>query len=68
MRFYRLPVSLTLRSTNNLRQTLNKTYINFRPQPSLGIALRALHGYPNSPPLTMTVPNGTKAGKPVLFL
>ncbi|UKZ84924.1 uncharacterized protein TrAFT101_000808 [Trichoderma asperellum] len=67
MRFYRLPVSLTLRSTNNLRQTLNKTYINFRPQPSLGIALRALHGYPNSPPLTMTVPNGTKAGKPVLF-
>lgn len=68
MRIYKLPVSLALQATNNLRQTLNKNHIGFRPQPSLGTALRALHAFPSSLPLTMTVPNGTKAGKPVLFL
>lgn len=68
MRLYRLPVSLTLQSANNLRQTLNKRYIGIRPHPSLGTASRALHRLLTPLPLTMTVPNGTKAGKPVLFL
>lgn len=68
MRIYRLPVSLAFQSSNYLRQPLSKKHIGFHPQPFLGTTLRALHALPRSLPLTMTVPNGTKAGKPVLFL